>query len=90
MHFCARARSGFSPSTYAHRDALAMHVTAPLGEVEEENPERTRAQKCITARQVVTSFGRFTAYDHMEAPVTSDDLSMISAGFFRFVQKRVD
>jgi len=34
MHFCARARSGFSFSTYTHRGALAIHVTAPLGAVE--------------------------------------------------------
>jgi len=32
-HFYARAHLGFSPSTYSHRDALAICVTAPSGAV---------------------------------------------------------
>jgi len=47
VHFCARACSEFSPFTYAHRDALAIHVTALFGAQSEEIPIQASTDWCV-------------------------------------------
>jgi len=50
MHFCARAHSGFFSSTYAHRDALAIYVTASLGAVHTHTYSQS-ISACVSGRE---------------------------------------